>query len=321
MTPTTRKCPMCAENIPAEATVCPFCDTQLASEPAPAAAPPPAPPRMVRPAAKPARTGKAIGLGFAGLALVGIIAAAIWFLSQNGTAGLPPATAMSTERPPATPNLEATAKAYNATATAEAENAWVQKFAEPILEQIENRPPDFSDDFSDWNYSNDHWNVEPGVTIGNGIARFRADGDYAYVGVDGPLSSNDFVLEFEISPQSLTTELWTGVAFRVEGDEYNHFTLSMVQSPELWFSFGKNDAQGQPGILGDGLVQLAGLGNTITEMVIVQGNQAALYLDGQPIYYTRSLWLHGEYVNMGITSVSGESVVLFDNVKFWDLNK
>jgi hypothetical protein len=323
MAANTKKCPMCAEEIPAEVTVCPYCDTQLVGEAQPSVSPQQVPLQGALPAAKPKRTGLVIGLVVAGLAILAIVGAIIRAMTPGGNAGLSRAGATSTHltQPSLTPNSDATHQAYIADTTAEARNIWVQGFAEPILVQIENRSPDFSDDFSNRNRSYSQWNVPPEFTINQGVAQFTVDGEYAYAGLNGPLTSNNFVLEFELSPQSIANELWLGVGFRSEEQEYNHFTISIGQSPEIWYGFGKNDAQGQPGILEEGTAILGGVGKTIMETVIVRGDQAVLYLNDQPMLFTRSLWTHGNFVSIDITTVSGKSIGAIDNVRFWDLNK
>ncbi|MEW6092982.1 MAG: LecA/PA-IL family lectin [Chloroflexota bacterium] len=94
----TAKCPMCAEEIPADATVCPFCNTPLVSEPAPVAASSQAPPQIVSPAGKPKRAGLVIGLIVAGFALLCVIAGVVWVVSQGGIAGFLPETASTPTR-------------------------------------------------------------------------------------------------------------------------------------------------------------------------------------------------------------------------------
>ncbi|MEW6092981.1 MAG: lectin-like protein [Chloroflexota bacterium] len=107
----TKKCPMCAEEIPVNAKVCPYCDTRLVSEPPLPTAPSHVPPRTVPSTGKPKRTGLVIGLSItAGLAVLCILAGIIWVVFQGGIAGLLP-VATSTPTRTKTPHLTATATA------------------------------------------------------------------------------------------------------------------------------------------------------------------------------------------------------------------
>ncbi|MBI4732112.1 MAG: thioredoxin domain-containing protein [Chloroflexi bacterium] len=78
----TKKCPMCAEEIPVNAQVCLYCNTPLGGKPTSPEAHPL--PQTIQPAIKPKRTGLAIGLIAASL-LLGCIAcgAGLWFFRDS----------------------------------------------------------------------------------------------------------------------------------------------------------------------------------------------------------------------------------------------
>ncbi|MEW6092983.1 MAG: hypothetical protein AB1531_03355 [Chloroflexota bacterium] len=113
MSTANKKCHMCAEEIPVEATICPFCGTQLTSEPPPSATILQAAPQVVPPAGKPKRTGLVIGLVAGSLAILCVIVGIIWVVSQGGITELIPtlATPTRTPRPTSTPDYAATSQA------------------------------------------------------------------------------------------------------------------------------------------------------------------------------------------------------------------
>jgi hypothetical protein len=206
--------------------------------------------------------------------------------------------------------------------TATSQPEWVTEFADPIISLIRTRTPDFEDSFSDGNWSQEQWWKDDGVAFEVSLVRITVDGDYAGAGFGGPpVDAIDFVLEFEFTPRDTHQELWIGVSFRgKEIQGFNHFTISIGPNAGIpWCGFGKNDPEGKPGILAEYEAPQVGWGRTTKEMIIVQGDRTGLYLDGQPMLFSSDLWREGSGVWIGITSVSGKSVVEFDNVRFWNL--
>jgi hypothetical protein len=201
---------------------------------------------------------------------------------------------------------------------------WVTGFSDPTISLVRSRVPDFEDNFSDAEWSQEHWWKDDGVAFEDGLIRITVDGDYAGAGFGGPpVDAVDFVLEFEFTPRETHQELWIGVSFRGQEDQsFNHFTISLGPNSGIpWCGFGKNDPEGKPGIVAECETPRVGWGKTTKEMIIIKGGQAALYLDGQPTLFSNDLWREGGGAWIGITSVSGKSVVEFDNVKFWNLSQ
>lgn len=274
-----------------------------------------------RPTAAP-RKKSPIGILVGGLVVLAIcvVLGGVVLMQDGNMPNISGLLATDTPLPTSTPLPVPTATLRpNPTATSQPD--WVIDFSDPIISLIQTRNPDFEDSFSDSNWSHEQWWMEKGVAIEDGLARITADGDHVWQGIGGPVNAVDFVLKLEFTPREASEGLWIGVSFReAENQGFNHFTIAMEQNSEIaWCGFGKNDMEGKPGILAECETQQTGWGRTTKATVIVQGNRAALYLNGQPILFSSNLWPEGNGVSIGITSVSGKSVVEFDNVKFWNL--
>jgi len=199
-------------------------------------------------------------------------------------------------------------------------------FAEPILEAIANRPPDYQDDFSD---PTSGWDI---MSYANGERSGKVgyeDGEYFFIAdaasaqyrnvhswlqIPG-LSVSDFVMEFDARFVSAH-----------QGTIYMHFRVQKKDvyaadvSLDGWVRLGTATINGPREGSAETSTDLVKPRQTNRIRIIALGPQIALYLNDQPV-----LMFHEEFVDhgrviLGIWNGSSAPMqVNFDNVKFWSL--
>jgi tetratricopeptide (TPR) repeat protein len=264
--------------------------------------------------AKPSLLGPALAgvMLLAGLVFVGTRFGPSWMAGLKRTAEVQlPTTATnsgSLETSAGTPQPAVIQPPNTATALG-AQPAWVEGFAAPVLQEIQGRAPDFEDDFSTLRAE---WISDIGQPIDNlvaeGVLRVDSGGGLSA----SPLNAPNFALQFDFLPPQ--SEYKFGFRYRIEGDGGNY---------GLYFHWGGNwnifvvESAQKPG------TNLAGETNSVElvpgkwarALLIVQGDEQALFLNGKPTAYLRDARVQG------VTNYFGfdEGTKTLDNVKFWRL--
>lgn len=201
-----------------------------------------------------------------------------------------------------------------------------QAFAEPILQALVIRPPDFTDDFST---SNNGWQATGGfgaqigkLEIRDGVMRFsNIVGQWGAELPNSLIGSNkDFVIKFDarlVSGDRSTQQKFSFHNFMIGNQGYG-YDVSLFSNDQIWVF---NELQPQTGLqaIATGTDTVSSAGQATQVLLIVRGDQAAIYLNGQPVAYYQNNLLDNAGTTVFICSANAESTCEFDNVKFWDL--
>src|SRR6266498_1706218 len=217
------------------------------------------------------------------LAIVGLVALVSTSLYLSQTVSrfdqLPP-----TQMVTVTVEEGAATQAPSSSAATTGGNEQARAFAEPILKAIADHPPDFTDDFS----TNKGWREITGpqlqagkMEMHNGVLRFSnvVGQDAAELSSSPIWSSKDFVVQFETRLVGGDRSSQQKFSFHNVsiGDQGYGYDVSIFSRDQLWVF---NEFQTQKGLvaIAHGAEDVRPMGETTRVMVIVRGDQAALYL-------------------------------------------
>lgn len=325
-------CLTCHDIMDVDGTKCINCGNEAADvhfesillqAPPPKPAPPP-------PFAKPQPTHKrhvsAWLIGSAVVLGVVIITAGVILLATGGlkkptlfAPATSPLTHTSTSRPTTTrtPNYVATQQRHNENATATAQAAWVQGFAQPILNDVHSHKPNFEDDFSDLSGRYFRWSdITAGITFTEGVLRMNTTG-YDWAGAGGSMVATDFVLEFEFTPRITSDESGVCANFRSSDAGWYNFGFNLY---DFWWGMLSFPAGQDSRVVAEGWSEEISLNRTTFVTIIAKGNRFAFYTNGKPLIYVEDSSFDGDWVDIGVWAPNDPAEVDFDNVKFWDLD-
>ena len=215
-----------------------------------------------------------------------------------------------------TPPLTSTAPQSLATPTP----AWVKDFSEPILLAIQDRTPNFQDDFSQfspgWHFETEPPNRNGEMEISNGVLHLKVEDQIIGAASHTNMRFENFVLQVNVN-------------------------IPIPGAPQIYWRYAQDDSGEQFLFYRDGSWLLntckRGICTTLTwgEMkfnwadpvlvtVIVKGTEASLYLNSIPVTYINNLEQpSSEDIKLVIRggAFGYESSIEYDNLKVWDLDK
>jgi protocatechuate 3,4-dioxygenase beta subunit len=212
----------------------------------------------------------------------------------------------------------------------------MRAFAQPILDSIADRPPDFEDSFRDpesgwpsastasgdqWGYLDDGYSISITHSYRNPIGDPCVD-----VGSGSLPEPTDFVLEVDVE-----------LAFGEKGNWHMFFRnlpprADLYESAQYLASFlpdGSFDVTRASN--GTSFVLMQGEYSTPLDQrsgadrftIVAQGSQMAIYVNGEPLWYGRDESAQGGQLALAFGACSEADTtfhVRFDNLKVWDLS-
>ncbi|MCJ7708194.1 MAG: hypothetical protein MUO38_11325, partial [Anaerolineales bacterium] len=194
--------------------------------------------------------------------------------------------------------------------------SWTTDFAEPILAVLDGLQPLFEDDFST---SAGEWALSDGVTAADGALRFQiTNTEVATVRRD--LGTPHFALRLDFTPRRLHASTNIGLIIRhgISYDRYEGFEL-VPAGPDYWSAY-RFWEDGPFEELGSGRVEAVSLGSPTRLVLIALGDEMAIYLNEQPIFYVDDSTFRGESISIVVKDGQGTTEVDLDNVVVWDIS-
>jgi hypothetical protein len=214
-------------------------------------------------------------------------------------------------------DVQSTPDAISSSPSPAPNQAWVTDFAEPILNNITKRTPDFEDDFS-------NPIQEPGYLVIN-----NQDADVSeYITDDGKLelegkldlslgsqqfNAFDFALQYE-------TELFNTKNLGVMGIDIGDGNMVFHVNPNSgnWGIKFTGHGLGVPDI-DTGRIE-DDIGTLVEILLLVKADRIAVYLNSEPLTFVQVPDYAENDINQIIISSYGEQFhATIDNVKFWNL--
>jgi hypothetical protein len=196
--------------------------------------------------------------------------------------------------------------------------------AEPILNAIANRPPDYQDDFSDpksgWPSGStpggDKWGYEDNAYFFS--ATYRPQGGCCGAAPTRALAFSDFILEVDGQFISGERSSWYVILRHTDNAQYG-VGLSLDGDLRMW-----KNVQGVHQDLGGTHLANFEKGEGVNHLVVIaRGSQIAIYVNGKPAWFVYDESSSRGEMSLGVgNEADGTTLrVRFDNFRVWDISK
>jgi hypothetical protein len=251
--------------------------------------------------------------------LGGVISAVLWnhrliLPALSGLLATPTPTNTPTLPPTFTPTITLT-RTPRPTATATPVPAWVTDFAQPILDAVAYRPPDFQDNFSQ---TSTGWQFRGGeIEISNGVLAITVEPDQTGSATNPGMRFNNFALLVEANLNGLEGEDTAEITWL--GTNNSRLLLELKYDGRWFVSYWENNSRKS---LSSGRRPIIST-EKVTLKLISNDAHYVLYIDETPVsYITFNVPNPGKIINLqGWAGGSTTATVIYDNLKVWDLDK
>jgi hypothetical protein len=194
--------------------------------------------------------------------------------------------------------------------------AWINEFAEPVLAAVVGQKPTFESDFSTGAGRIQLWRCQaPECVVADGV--MRASVENADLVLGGYLQARDFLLQFEVKPLEASPTASISAFFRhVQGTQTR---VSFEAYPYQGRWIYHRDLPGAEETFAEDKDAAIRTGETLMVQILAYGDQTAVYLNQVPLVYATDDLADGDWIFFGVNSPSGQTIVQFDNLKFWNL--
>jgi len=259
--------------------------------------------------------------------IIGIVALGFVFAPKLAPIILPATatpTLTATPVPPATPTATAT-RTPRPTPTNTPFPAWVNDFTDPILESIEDRPPDFQDDFSGAQRWLFHTNLDRpdngSLDLQGGSLLMSISSPAAEDGVGFTTNSNLLHNNFVLQVDADLTQLGSQGALEIDwrgGSDGAGVVLSLWGDGRWQIAFCGNCS---PNLMsGNATIHSS---SQVPITIISRGTEYALFLDNVPVGYVDDVGRRPArriQLSLWVDDGGHTSTVKYSNLKIWNIN-
>jgi hypothetical protein len=212
--------------------------------------------------------------------------------------------------------------------------SWVTDFAEPILDSIQERAPDFEDDFSqgqpDWQFNTGQYasgldGENNAMEISNGVMQMSVEPGWVGFAIQPAMQFNDFIMQVDVNLENLADQNGGAAEIGWRGDQERGddgmVVFSLFRSGN-WLVTYQGDVASD---LASGWQSIRFKPGSSEITIISLGTEFAIYLNDTPLTYIDDVGQPpGAEIGLNLWAPpytnQNTSVIEYDNIKIWNLD-
>ena len=212
--------------------------------------------------------------------------------------------------------------------------SWVTDFAEPILDSIQERAPDFEDDFSQWQPD---WQFNTGqyasgldgennaMEISNGVMQMSVEPGWVGFAIQPAMQFNDFIMQVDVNLENLADQNGGAAEIGWRGDQErgdDGMVVFSLHRSGNWLVTYQGDVASD---LASGWQSIRFKPGSSEITIISLGTEFAIYLNDTPLTYIDDVGQPpGAEIGLNLWAPpytnQNTSVIEYDNIKIWNLD-